>query len=164
MPSSCAYGRTTSRALRNPNSSVSWSRNVQRNSSTTQQHERAPVDVNLRTRGEGALRRTFACRELDRPAGAEAPRRQRERDRLAVGVEEEQERVVGDVRALVRAVRNLLPVQEDADRMRVGTLPVLLRHPPAVGPEPPDVGQPGAFDLLAGEERLASEDGMRLPD
>ena len=26
-------------------------------------------------------------------------------------------------------------------------LPVALRHPPAVGPEPPDVGQPGALAL-----------------
>src|SRR4051794_23490789 len=164
MPSSCAYGRTTSRALRNPNSSVSWSRNVQRNSGTTQQHERARVDVNLCTRGERALRRTIARRELDLPARPEAPCRQRERDRLAVGVEEEQERVVGDLRALLRAVRDLLAVQEDADRVRVGALPVLLCHPTAVGPEPPDIGQPGAFDLLAGEKRLAPEDRMRLPD
>src|SRR3954453_16446683 len=111
MPSSCAYGRTTSRAFRNPKSSVSWSRNVQRNSGTTQQDERAPVDVNLRARSKGALRRAFARRELDLPARAEAPCRQRERDRLAVRIEEEQERVVGDVPALVRAARDLLAVQ-----------------------------------------------------
>src|SRR4051812_38586468 len=164
MPSSCAYGRTTSRALRNPKSSVSWSRNVQRNSGTTQQNERAPVDVNLCAGGEGAFRRSFARRELDLPARAEAPRRQRERDRLAVGVEEEQERVVRDLRAFVRPTRDLLAVQEDADRVRVGTLPVLLRHPPTVGPEPPDIGEAGPFDLLAGEEGLAPEHRVRLPD
>ena len=49
------------------------------------------------------------------------------------------------------AVGDLVAVQEDAER-GAPALPVVLRHPPPVGAEPPDVRQPRAVDRAAGEE------------
>ena len=77
----------------------------------------------------------------ERPALAEAPVRQRERDVLVVGVEEQQERLVEDPLALLVRRGDLLAVEEHADRPLAG-LPVALGHAVPVGAEPPDVGQP----------------------
>src|SRR5258706_11673083 len=97
------YPTASSRAARNPNCSDSWSRYVQRKSGTPQQDERAALERHLRPRGvERALRHAVSGRELDPPPCAEPPGRQSERDRLAMCVEEQQERLVGDLLAVGR--------------------------------------------------------------
>src|SRR5581483_5298372 len=103
-------------------------------------------------------------RQVDRPAQTEPARRQRERDRLEVAVEEEHERVVADVLAAGRMLRELLAVQEHADRLRLAAAPVALRHLPPVRPEPPDVRQARAVRRPTGEERAPAEDRMRRPE
>src|SRR4051794_816846 len=95
---------------------------------TSQEDECAAVDGDVGAGGDDPRWDAVAGRDLDLPARAEAARRERERDRLAVGVEEEKERVVDDVLAIGRLVRDLLPVQEHAERVSVLALPVLLRH------------------------------------
>src|SRR6185503_7040922 len=57
-----------------------------------------------------------------------------------------------------RAVSDLLAVEEHAEDVSVGLLPVALGHPPAVGAKPPDVGQARALALLSGQELAAPED------
>ena len=59
-----------------------------------------------------------------------------------------------------RQRRDLGAVQERAERERVAARPVGLRHPPPVGPEPPDVRGARALPLLAGQERRPPEHGM----
>src|SRR3954463_11174005 len=135
------YGTASSRAARNPKRSVNWSLYVQRKSGTSQQDERPALDRHLRPRGEHALGPAGPGRELDAPPRAEPPRRQGERDRLAVRVEEQEERVVRDLLAVRCPLRDLGPVQEPPECVRVLALPVLLRHPAPVWPEPPDIGQ-----------------------
>ena len=95
-------------------------------------------------------------------SAAEAPRRQREGHVLVVGVEEQQERVVLDRLAARRAVGDLLAVEEDAEDVGGGLLPVALGHAPAVGAEPPDVGQARALALAPGQELAAAEDRVGL--
>src|SRR5882762_3930864 len=114
------YGTASSRAARNPKRSVSWSRYVQRTSGTPQQNERAALDLQLGPRGdERPLGHAGPDRQLDPPPRAEPPRRQRERDRFAVRVEEQEERVVDDLLAVRCPIRDLGPVQEDPERVRV---------------------------------------------
>src|SRR5581483_6343194 len=86
-----------------------------------------------------------------------ASSRERERDRLEIGVEEEQERTVDDLLPVCRAGGDLRSVQEHAERPAGLLLPVALRHPPAVGPEPPYVGEPGAAQLGPRQERLPAK-------
>ena len=121
--------------------------------------ERSGTTTSARA-ARNSSRGRLARRQLDLPAGAEAPSRQRERDRLGVRVEEEQERVVAHLLAVRRPRRDLGAVQEDAERPAVLLLPVALRHAPAVGAEPPHVGKPRAARLAAGEERVAPEHRM----
>src|SRR3954466_14854816 len=98
-----------------------------------------------------------------RPAEAEAARRQLERDRLVPRVEQDQERVVAE-RLAVRSRRGqLLAVQEDTERVRVAARPVALAHLAPVGPEPPDVRQPGPR-LGPAEEVTAVKDRMLPPE
>ena len=63
-----------------------------------------------------------AVDELELPTRAEPLRRQLELDRLVVAVEEQEEGVVDDGLALRRQHRDLLAVQEHADRVRVAAL------------------------------------------
>ena len=53
-------------------------------------------------------------RKLDAPARAESPRRQRERDRLVISIEEDDERVVDDRLSVGLAGAELRTVQKDA--------------------------------------------------
>ena len=80
-------------------------------------------------------------------------------DVLVARVEQQQERVVLDLAALRRAVGDLLAVEEHAEHVRL-LLPVALGHAPAVGPEPPHVGQARALLLAPGEELAAPEHGV----
>src|SRR5712691_10514375 len=131
-------------------------------SDPSQQHERTPLDPDLGAGRDDACRRGRIGCDLDLPARTEASRRQGERDRIAVGVEEQQERVVDDLLPVRCPVRDLEPVEKDTERMRVLPLPVLLRHAPAVRPEPPDVRQTRPAYLTSREERRAPEYRMLL--
>src|SRR3954462_8855830 len=64
----------------------------------------------------------------DRPAAAEALVGQPEVDVLVAGVEQQQERVVDDRRAVGRDLPQLVAVEEHAEDVVVGALPVALGH------------------------------------
>src|SRR5437868_176201 len=97
MPSSRANGTTISHARRKPKSAVSCRRYVQRNSGTPEQDDRPALDRHFLPRADCAVERARTGGELDVPAQAEAARGQREADRLAVRIEEQEERVVRDL-------------------------------------------------------------------
>ena len=106
--------------------------------------------------------RAVAGRELDLPARAEAPRRQRELDRFEVRVEEQEERVVHDLLAVRGARADLLAVEEDAERLRLGRCQsrCVIRRPS--GRNHQTSGQAG-LAASSGEERVAPEDRMLAP-
>src|SRR6266576_3461868 len=96
------YGTASSRAARNPNRSLSWSRYVLRKSGTPLQDERAALDRHLRPRCERPVGHAVSRRELDPPPSAEPSGWERECDRLAIRVEEQEEGVVCDLLAVGR--------------------------------------------------------------
>ena len=87
-------------------------------------------------------------------------RGQREAHRPVVGVEHDEERVIHDPPSrdvgLLDAVAG--QAQAEAAGDRVG--PVVLRHLPAVAPEPREVLDLGALELAAEEELAPAEDGV----
>ena len=90
-------------------------------------------------------------------------RRCREAQRLVVGIEEHEERVVHDtLTPLVRA-RDRRAVEEHADRLSEAGRPILGLHLGSVGAEPGDVRGVGA-ERVAVEEVAAAEDGMGPPE
>src|SRR5947209_2065293 len=96
-------------------------------SDASDQDERTLLELHLPACRPDALRCARPGRDLDLPARAEAPCRQRKRDRLAIRVEQQEERVVEDVLSIRRALGDLLAVQEHAQRVCVVALPLLLR-------------------------------------
>src|SRR6267142_1198954 len=145
-PRSRRYG-TSSRARAKPNSGVSCSRYVARNSGIgraflypAQDGDRPVLDLHVGARHE-AVAVAAACRQFELPVCSEAPRRQAEADVLEVRVEQQQVRVVTDRLTALRLRSQLLAVEEDADRARVDVVPVAPRHAPAVGAHPPHVRQ-----------------------
>src|SRR5439155_6598989 len=140
-----------------PRCEVGWAAQLD----TPEQRERPADQGHLPARGDHAVEIGIRG-DLDLPARAETARRERGRHRLAVRVEEQQEGVVADLVTVGRARRYLLPVEEDAERVRILPLPVLLRHPPTVRAERPHVRQAGAEHLMTGEEPLPAEDRVML--
>ena len=62
--------------------------------------------------------------------------------RLEVGIEQEQERIIGDAISAAIRVRNGIAVEEDIERACPAVVPVLLAHDIAVWIEPDDVIEP----------------------
>src|SRR5581483_1497956 len=125
-----------------------------------EQRQRAILHDDLGAGADGALRGPFAGRERDLPPGPEPAGGERERDRIGVGVQEQQEGVVHDLLAVLGAGGDLVAVQEDPERPPRLLLPVALRHPAAVRAEPPHIRQARTARLRSGEERRAAEHGM----
>src|SRR2546421_138059 len=118
------------------------------------------VNVAATQRLRLALAGRLARVEHGLPADVIAVRGQREAHRPVVGVEHDEERVIHDPPSrdvgLLDAVAG--QAQAEAAGDRVG--PVVLRHLPAVAPEPREVLDLGALELAAEEELAPTEDGM----
>src|SRR5206468_1676073 len=107
-------------------------------SRATEQRERARLDDHIGA-GHQPVVVAVPGGQLELPASPESARRQPEADLLEEGVEEKQKRVVAHLIPLGCPRAELVAVQEDADRTRLGVVPVTTGHAAAVGPHPPDI-------------------------
>src|SRR5688572_23971150 len=94
------------------------------------------------------------------PAGTESVRRHRERQRLMMRVEQQQEAVVANPPALVIDFAQRIAVEEHGKRLRVRLLPVVLGHLRPVRAEPGDVADALAAERPSLEPAAAPEHGM----
>src|SRR5581483_1518723 len=112
-------GTARARAPGRSRSPASAAAGTSRSRLAPQHRQRAGLERELVARGEAAARvERVRRRELERPEGAEAARREREDGLLVVGVEEDEEGVVGERDALRRRRAELGAVQEDAQARR----------------------------------------------
>src|SRR4051812_23713263 len=124
-----------------------------------QYDERARADDVMRFRLPLALGIRVAGVEHDLPGLAVRVPGQRDRGLVGRGVEEDQERVVGDRLAARAGLGDALAVEEDRERLYARRRPIVLAHRRAVGREPRDVRQAVALGL-AREEAPPAEHGM----